>query len=78
MTPEGNSKESWDWIKETLLFGKGFKIEGKVGTYSGKDILTSPFESELISSSAFSVSRDKKMHKENKYILLKIFWYVFL
>jgi hypothetical protein len=56
-----------------LLFGKGFTTEGKVGTYLGKDILTSPFESELISSSAFSVGRDKKMNKENKYILLIIF-----
>tara|TARA_B000000532_G_scaffold208887_1_gene177551 strand:- start:391 stop:561 length:171 start_codon:yes stop_codon:yes gene_type:complete len=56
-----------------LLFGKGFKIEGKVGTYSGKDILISPFESELVSSPAFSVYGDKKMNKENKYILLIIF-----
>ena len=72
MTPEGNSKESRGWIKEAFLFGKGFKIEGKVGTYSGKGILTSASESELISSSAFSVGKDKRI-KETKYILLKMF-----
>tara|TARA_Y100000816_G_scaffold209250_1_gene155027 strand:- start:229 stop:387 length:159 start_codon:yes stop_codon:yes gene_type:complete len=50
MMPLGNFRESNGCIKEAFLLGKGLKIEGNLGAYSGKIIPHSLLEGELISS----------------------------
>ena len=73
MMPLGNFRESSGCIKETLLSGKGLKIEGNPGAYSGKVILLSLLRGELISSLPSSLSKGRKIKNENKYAFQIIF-----
>tara|TARA_B100001248_G_C27376092_1_gene454349 strand:+ start:1295 stop:1702 length:408 start_codon:yes stop_codon:yes gene_type:complete len=74
--PLGNSKESSGCIKEALLLGKGLKIAGNPGAYSGIVILFSLLRSELISALPSNLGKGRKIKDKNKYALLIIFLYV--
>tara|TARA_A100001035_G_scaffold204629_1_gene164761 strand:+ start:253 stop:474 length:222 start_codon:yes stop_codon:yes gene_type:complete len=73
MMPLGNFRESSGCIKEALLLGKGLKIDGNPGAYSGKFILLSLLRGELIFSLPSSLGEGRKIKNENRYAFQMIF-----